>query len=113
MIPYVDKGMIQTQSIRKIDPRSSNKGDYKDFVNLWLEWQVVSDATDKENLISLDFKLTKKEIKPTENSKVSVPIVALYHLAEKYNWLQVLRSPLHRPNDPYELVQFIQMLDRL
>ncbi len=105
--------MIQAPRVNKISSKSSSREGYGDFVNLWLEWQVAPDSTDKENLISLDFKLVNKEIKPTEHSKVSVPIVALYHLAEKYNWLQVLRSPLHRPNDPYELVQFIQMLDRL
>lgn len=105
--------MTRVQSLSKVNHKTSNQEGLKDFVNLWLEWQVVPDATDKENLISLDFKLVTKEVKPTENSKVSVPIVALYHLAEKYNWLQVLRSPLHRPNDPYELVQFIQMLDKL
>ncbi len=105
--------MARVQSLRKINQRSSVQEGFDEFVNLWLEWQVVQDATDKENLISLNFKLVNKEIKATENSKVSVPIVALYHLAEKYNWLQVLRSPLHRPSDPFELVQFIQMLDKL
>lgn len=105
--------MTRIQSLSKVDRRSSIQESYKEFVTLWLEWQVVPDSSDKENLISLDFKLINKEIKATEISKVSVPIVALYHLAEKYNWLQVLRSPLHRPNDPYELVQFIQMLDKL
>lgn len=80
------------------------------LMNLWLEWQVVKDEDD---LLSFDFKIITKEISSIDSYKVSIPILALYQIAEKYNWLQVLRGPRHRPKDPYELVRFIQLLQKL
>lgn len=77
-----------------------------DIENLWLEWQVVPA---EQELISFDFNLVTKSA--PESVKVSVPLKALLHLAEKYSWLQVLRGPEHIPQDPYELVRFIKTLE--
>jgi hypothetical protein len=79
-----------------------------DFSNLWLEWQVANGA---EELVSFDFNLVVKEPSSLDAQKVSVPFLALIHLAEKYSWLQVLRGPEHIPQDPYELVRFIKTLE--
>jgi hypothetical protein len=79
-----------------------------DFSNLWLEWQV---AQGPDELVSFDFDLVVKEPSPLGVQKVSVPFLALIHLAEKYSWLQVLRGPEHIPQDPYELVRFIKTLE--
>ncbi len=102
---------MQTKPISKSKKTKSRKTESQDLSKLWLEWHVVQDANSAEDLLSFDFKLVEKELKSTENQKVAIPILALYHLAEKYNWLQVLRGPNHKPSDPYELVRFIQMLD--
>jgi hypothetical protein len=77
-----------------------------DIENLWLEWQVVPA---EQELISFDFNLVTKS--SPEPVKVSVPLKALLHLAEKYSWLQLLRGPEHIPQDPYELVRFIKTLE--
>lgn len=82
------------------------------MLNTWLEWQVVKDP-DNEDLISFGFNLVEKKINPSDSYKVSIPFLALYNLAEKYSWLQVLRNPNHRPIDPFELVQFIRILEDL
>ncbi len=82
-----------------------------DLTKLWLEWHVVKDEGSDDGLLSFDFKLLEKDLKSTEDQKVAIPVLALYHLAEKYNWLQVLRGPRHRPTDPYELVRFIKMME--
>jgi len=79
-----------------------------DFSNLWLEWQV---AQGPDELVSFDFDLVVKEPSALGVQKVSVPFLALIHLAEKYSWLQVLRGPEHIPQDPYELVRFIKTLE--
>ena len=79
-----------------------------DFSNLWLEWQV---APSEEELVSFDFNLVVKEPNSLDAQKVSMPFLALIHLAEKYSWLQVLRGPEHIPQDPYELVRFIKTLE--
>jgi hypothetical protein len=79
-----------------------------DFSNLWLEWQV---AQAPDELVSFDFDLVVKEPSALGVQKVSVPFLALIHLAEKYSWLQVLRGPEHIPQDPYELVRFIKTLE--
>ncbi len=88
-----------------------HKDQSADLSKLWLKWHVVKDENSDEDLLSFDFKLIEKQLKSTEDHKVAIPILALYHLAEKYNWLQVLRGPKHKPTDPYELVRFIQMLE--
>jgi|GEM_PF-4141963 len=79
-----------------------------DFSNFWLEWQV---AQGPDELVSFDFDLVVKEPSALGVQKVSVPFLALIHLAEKYSWLQVLRGPEHIPQDPYELVRFIKTLE--
>lgn len=96
-----------------VSKSKSKKKELTESVNLWLEWHVAKDASDDENLLSSNFRLVQEEISPSQDYKVKVPILALLHLAEKYNWLQVLRGPRHRPEDPYELVHFIQILDDL
>lgn len=82
------------------------------MLNTWLEWQVVKDPNDQD-LISFDFNLVEKKISTTDAYKVSIPFLALNNLAEKYSWLQVLRNPNHRPINPFELVQFIRILEDL
>ena len=84
-----------------------------DLSNCWLEWHVTKDAHDDRDLVSFDFKIKIKDFKSSDSCKVEIPILALYHLAEKYNWLQVLRNSEHRPQDPYELVRFIKTLESI
>ncbi len=102
---------MKVKSTPKPKKSKLHKDSSPDLSKLWLEWHVVKDENSDEDLLSFDFKLIEKQLKSTEDQKVSIPILALYHLAEKYNWLQVLRGPKHKPTDPYELVRFIQMLE--
>jgi hypothetical protein len=82
-----------------------------ELIDIWLEWHVEKNLDD--SLISFDFCVIKKNFSDAKSQKLAIPLMALYHLAEKYNWLQVLRGPDHRPKDPYELVRFIKILDSL
>ena len=102
---------MQVKAISKPKKPKLRKDQPPNLSKLWLEWHVVKDGSSDEDLLSFDFKLIEKQLQSTEDHKVAIPILALYHLAEKYNWLQVLRGPKHRPTDPYELVRFIQMLE--
>lgn len=105
--------MSSSQKAQKRAKRNFKKEEWSEFVNLWLEWHIVQDSNDSNSLLSSNFNLVEEEINPSCAYQVKVPILALLHLAEKYNWLQVLRGPKHRPQNPYELVDFIQMLDKL
>lgn len=91
--------------------KRSQQEDLKKIADLWLEWHVAKDTDG--SLSSFGFEIKSKPIDSADYYQVSVPVLALYHLAEKYNWLQVLRGPRHRPDDPYELLSFIQMLNSL
>lgn len=90
----------ETLSISNTETQTSSNAN-----KLWLEWQVSS-SDDDEAIISFDYSLVEKDLKEIKAHKVSIPIQAIYHLLEKFNWLQLLRNPEHRPLDPYELVQF-------
>jgi len=107
--------MTQIKATEFIDNLEDNESQaqkgFAGLSKLWLEWQVVKD--DDKDLLSFDFKLVEKNITDMKAYQVSVPLLALLELAEKYNWLQVLRNPQHRPQDPYELVRFIKMLESL
>jgi hypothetical protein len=45
-----------------------------------------------------------------DRTEVQAPLLWLEDLAKKYSWLQILRSPQHIPEDPWELVEFIENL---
>lgn len=85
----------------------------KDLSETWLEWHVARSKEDEQELVCLNYKLKKIKLEESEIYKVKIPILALYHLAEKYSWLQVLRNPEHKPIEPMELVRFIQTLETL
>lgn len=89
-------------------PRSSKTDAWTKY---WLEWQVALSKDEEDSLISSSFNLVEKEMLLSDFQKVSVPLLALHDLAEKYSWLQVLRNPQHRADDPYELVRFINTLE--
>ncbi len=88
----------------------SNQQDLlKQWADLWLEWHVCS--TGDGDLSSSNFDLVRRVDEGGGYQKVAIPVLALYHLAEQLSWLHVLRNSEHRPQDPYELVRFIQLLE--
>ncbi len=76
---------------------------FKNIDEQWLSWLVEQE---EDSLICSEFKLIKQ---PPVN-RIYVPSLWIENLAEKYSWLHVLRTPQHRPKDPFELVAFIEKL---
>lgn len=70
----------------------------------WLSWLV---ECEEDSLLSSDFQLINH---PTPN-RIYVPRLWMENLAEKYSLLHVLRTPQHRPKNPFELVAFIEKLE--
>lgn len=77
---------------------------FKNIDEQWLSWLVEQE---EDALICSNFKL----IKPPLTNRIYVPRLWVEGLAEKYSWLHILRTPHHRPKDPFELVDFIKTLE--
>ena len=79
-----------------------------DHKRLWLNWQVKY-CDDRESLLTSNFKIEELDCLE-DRINVQVPLLWLGNLAVKHSWLHTLRNPQHIPEDPWELVRFIEKL---
>jgi hypothetical protein len=70
----------------------------------WFSWLIENE---EDSLISSNFSVIKQPMQ----SRVYVPRLWIENLSEKYSLLQILRTPQHKPKDPFELVAFIEKLE--
>lgn len=82
-----------------------------DYEKVWLKWQVQY-CKERSCLTSSNFKIEELNQLP-KVKEIQIPFIWVNNLEKKYNWLHILRNSQHIPQDPFELVKFIQDLDQI
>jgi hypothetical protein len=92
-----------------------NIDDFKNIPlnELWIEWQVEPHPEYEGCLQCYGFRLILNNEKVSNKGIVSIPLAWINNVSLQLNWLSLLRNQNHIPKDPYELINFIRVLNNI